>query len=137
MTQPSLKSESDVQSVKNAINEWRNAVNTGDIERLLKVASDDLEMIPPGEQPLTGSDAHQFLRGFVEQFNAQLKPFANEEIVVSGDWAFQRYTYELTLTPKAGGDSVVEAGHGIHMFRRHGDGSWRLVKDIFNSVPAI
>ena len=31
MSQPSLKNDSDIQSVKNAINELRDAVNAGDI----------------------------------------------------------------------------------------------------------
>ena len=103
MSQPSLQNDSDIQSVKNAINELRDDVNAGDINKLLKVASEDLEMISPGEPPLTGTDAHQFLRSLLEQFRAELTPFSNEEIVVSGDCAFQRYTYELSLTPKAGG----------------------------------
>ena len=132
---PPMPAPSDLQAVSEVIAAYRISVNAGDIERLLAIASDDLEVIPPGEQALKGAAAHQLLRGLLNQFTIQLQPFTDEEIVVSGDWAFQRYTYELSLKPKAGGDSVVERGHGIHIFRREADGSWRLVKDFFSSVP--
>jgi ketosteroid isomerase-like protein len=131
----SMRNESDHRAVRAVIDEWRDAVAAGDSRRLLAVVSNDLEVIPPGQGALTGSAAHQFFQSLFDQFTIQPKPFTDEEIVVSGDWAFQRYTYELTLTPKAGGASVTERGHGIHIFRRSADGSWSLVKDIFNSVP--
>jgi ketosteroid isomerase-like protein len=54
-------------------------------------------------------------------------------VTVAGDWAIQRYAYQLTLTPKAGGQSMEERGKGIHIFRRQPDGSWLIVQDIWNS----
>ncbi len=107
-----------LQAVRRVIDDWRNAVNAGDADQILRIAADDLEMMPPGQAALSGMSAREFLRGFVTQFRAELQPFRNEEIIVCGDWAFQRYTYELRLTPKAGGDPLTERGDGIHMFRR-------------------
>lgn len=123
-----------LQEVKDVIRDWRNAVNAGDIDRILQIADQDLEMMPPGQSALVGSEAHEFLRGFVGQFKADLKPFTKEEVIVCGDWAFQRYSYDLILTPKTGGDPITERGDGIHMFRRDAAGSWRLAKDIFTSL---
>ena len=134
MTRDLVGHDEALQEVKGVIGDWRNAVNAGDIDRILRIAADDLEMMPPGQSPVVGRDAHEFLRGFVGQFEADLKPFTNEEVIVCGDWAFQRYSYDLTVTPRTGGDPVIEHGDGIHMFRRDATGSWRLAKDIFTSL---
>ena len=119
--------------IRQVIDDWRNAVNAGDIDRILEIAADDLEMMPAGQPAVSGTDAHELLRGFVNQFTADLQPFSNEEIIVCGEWAFQRLTYQITLTPKGGGDSITEQGDGIHMFRRDTAGTWRLAKDVSTS----
>jgi len=136
MATHSVEDSHVTQLVRAVISDWRNAVNAGDIDRILRIAADDLEMMPPGQSALVGAEAHDFLRGFVSQFTADLKPFTNEEVIVCGAWAFQRYSYELTLTPKMGGEPITERGDGIHMFRRDESGSWRLSKDIFTSLAS-
>jgi ketosteroid isomerase-like protein len=137
MTDHSARHDEALEEVRSAIRGWRDAVNAGDFDGILRIAADDLEIMPPGQFAVVGRDAHEFLRGFLDQFKVDLKPFTNEEIIVSGDWAIQRLTYEITLTPKAGGDSITERGDGFHIFRRdRGAGSWRLVKDVSTSVPA-
>lgn len=123
-------------AVQRVIADWRNAVNAGDLDRILQITADDFEIMLPGQSALSGGSAREFLKGFVTQFSANLQPFANEEIIVSGNWAIQRYTYHLTLTPNGGGDPIIECGDGFHIFRLERDGSWRLVKDISTSVSA-
>ena len=49
-----------------------------------------------------------------------------EEIVVVSDWAYARGTY----TVDAGGKHLE--GKFLTIFRRQGDGSWRIFRDIFN-----
>lgn len=134
MTADNNEHTEPAEGVRRAIADLRDAVNTGDAPRIYQITADDFEMMPPGQTALSGTGAREFLSGIVTQFNAELKPFTNEEIVVSGEWAFQRYTYELTLTPKAGGSPATQRGDGIHMFHRDAAGSWRLAKDIFTSV---
>jgi ketosteroid isomerase-like protein len=100
-------------------------------ERMLSLASEDLEMVSPGQDPVTGPQARHLLRGFFDQFTVAVHS-STGEVVVSGDWAFRRYSYELTLTPRAGGASSSNTGHGIHILRRQDDGSWKVAKDIWN-----
>jgi ketosteroid isomerase-like protein len=73
-------------------------------------------------------------RGFFEHATIALNP-TTIEVVACGDWAFRRYGYELTLTPKDEGDPIIMSGQGIQMFTRRADGTWCLAKDIWNSVP--
>ena len=93
--------------------------------------ADDLEMIPPGEEPAKGADAHQLLHGMVENFRLSLNS-DTLELIMCGDWAIRRYAYDLTMTPRAGGESINQKGHGIHLLQRQLDGSWKIAKDIWN-----
>jgi ketosteroid isomerase-like protein len=74
-------------------------------------------------------------RGFTDEGKANLSQFKDEEFFVADKWALQRYTYELTITPKDGADPVELSGHGFHVFQRQRDGLWKLSKDIWSLAP--
>jgi len=57
-----------------------------------------------------------------------------EEVQPAGaEWAFERGTYTITLTPKTGGDPIRDVGKYITLYQRQADGSWRMARDIWNS----
>ncbi|MEE8586821.1 MAG: hypothetical protein V3T83_18425 [Acidobacteriota bacterium] len=56
------------------------------------------------------------------------------EVEVAGDWAFDRGTYTITLTPKAGGEPVFEdEAKYLTITKRQPDGSWKIYRTISNS----
>ena len=59
--------------------------------------------------------------------------YSNQEVLVDGDLAYHRYSYEVTVTPKDGGDGYSTSGDGIQILQRQQDGSWKIKKDIWNS----
>jgi ketosteroid isomerase-like protein len=60
--------------------------------------------------------------------------YTSSEVTVSGDWAVDRYTGEITITPKAAGAApMTETIKGVHVLQRGADGSWRIVQDVWNS----
>jgi ketosteroid isomerase-like protein len=102
---------------------------TGDISYL----ADDAVMMPPGEPALSGSAAiREWIDAFMGQFAINAE-YTETDISVSGDWAVERYSAVLTLTPTAGGDAMSETIKGIHVYRRGADGSWKMVYDVWNS----
>ncbi len=132
---PASVSESELaQTIRSASQQWCDAVNSGDIEQVLRIVSDDVEFMPPGQAAVAGAAAHNFLRALLGGFRLRVSPYTNEQIEVAGDWAFQRYSYELALTPRAGGESMVQRGDGIHIWRRDANGAWRVAKDVFTAV---
>jgi ketosteroid isomerase-like protein len=124
--------EADVEAIKRAVKQEVTATNAGDLESFFAILSADNEIIPPNQPAVRGEQARQWLRDFMDQFTMQLEPYSNEEVVVAGDLAFHRYSFEWTVSPKGGGDSITERGAGIHILQRQQDGSWVLVKDIWN-----
>lgn len=53
--------------------------------------------------------------------------------VVSGDWAFERYTYKSTDTDRKTGGITTDTGKGINVFRHGSDGRWRVAIDGWSS----
>lgn len=54
--------------------------------------------------------------------------FAIKEILVWGDAAVVRLTWTLTIHDKRGGRGVTSVEPGLDVFRRQGDGRWRIVR---------
>jgi ketosteroid isomerase-like protein len=133
MTHGSKEHAEVLQAVRRAINEWRDSINAGDIDRVLNVTADEFEIMLPGQPALVGEKARDMFRDLLGQNTAYAEPWSNEEIILCGEWAIQRLTYHVTFTPKKGGASLTEHGDSIHIFRRQSNGTWRLAKDISTS----
>jgi hypothetical protein len=58
--------------------------------------------------------------------------YTDAKITVNGDWAIERYTGVLRVTPKTGGAATEDVIKGIHIYHRQPDGSWRMVQDVWN-----
>lgn len=50
-----------------------------------------------------------------------------------GDWAFERGSYKITLTPKGGGEPIQDIGKYITIYERQPGGTWGMARDIWNS----
>jgi uncharacterized protein (TIGR02246 family) len=110
------------------------AVNSGDVDAWAAAFADDGVQMPPNFPANVGRDNIQGWSGaFLGAFRAEFA-LAPEEVQIAGaDWAFERGTYEITLTPKAGGESIQDAGKYITVYQRRPDGSWAMARDIWNS----
>lgn len=67
----------------------------------------------------------------IEQFDAHLE-YTAFDVKVIGDWAIEQYEGTVHLTPKAGGEPMVEQVRGIHVYHRGEDGAWKITRDIWN-----
>jgi len=128
--------EEAIARLRQTLADFRTAVNTGNGTSVFEITAEDFELMAPGQPAVNGEAARRFLSSLVTEFNAELKPFSNEQLIVCGDYAIQRYTYDLTLTPKSGGAPMAQQGDGLHIFRLDTAGRWRLTKDVFTSVAA-
>jgi ketosteroid isomerase-like protein len=119
-----------------AIASFRAALNGADSAAFFRLLAPDLEVFAPGAHPLRGTAARESFRPLFTGVKAEISPFTNEEIVVSGDIAVQRHSFTLSTTPKAGGPGTSSMGSGLHVWRRTPDGRWQIVKDIWTNPPA-
>jgi ketosteroid isomerase-like protein len=66
-------------------------------------------------------------------FRAEFSLAPDEVQPAGADWVFERDSYTITLTPKAGGDPIRDVGKYITLYQRQADGGWLMARDIWNS----
>lgn len=125
----------DEQEIRTVHSIWIDAVNAGDLARLLTMVADDVVFLAPGQVPFgrevfssTFTTAHQQLR---VDCTSELA-----EVVVVGEVAYTRSRDALTVTPRAGGKAAQFAGHRMTVYRKQRDGRWLLSRDA-HTVSAV
>jgi uncharacterized protein (TIGR02246 family) len=136
--EPAVDVEADIEANKKlSSDEYDEAYNTGDIDRLLSNYADDAVRIPPNEPALIGKDAIRanYQLSF-DQFTGE-----NDSIVVdvkvSGDLAFVRGTWTEISTPKDGGESREFNGNWVAINQKQPDGSWKTICEIWSKEQLI
>jgi len=125
--------EADLEAISEVREQEIAAVNAGNVEGFLTVLTEDVIGMPPNEPAIIGKDATRaWMQNFLDQFAVQ-GAYTSSDIVVAGDWAFEHFSGNWTLTPKAGGESIAETFKGIHIYQRQADGSWKIAWDTWNS----
>jgi ketosteroid isomerase-like protein len=108
------------------------AMNSSDKAALFEVLGADAVYFPPTDAPKTGSELRDWLSQFLDGFTIHFDRYIDEEIVPAGDRVLNHYSYEWTVTPKAGGDPMVGCGHGLRIFRLQADGSWKITHEMWS-----
>ena len=110
------------------------AVNSGDVDAWAATFANDGVQMPPNAPANVGRDNIQAWSGeFLGAFGAELSLAPDEVQIAGADWAFERGTYEITLSPKTGGEPIQDAGKYITVYQRQPDDTWALARDIWNS----
>jgi len=111
---------------------WTAAVRTKDVERLMSLLTDDIVMMHPNRSAIIGLAANRAdLLASFEKFHVD-QTVVSDEIVVAGEWAFDRSRATTTLTPLAGGTPVTVHSKAVTILRRQPDGSWKIARVIGN-----
>ncbi|MGH9365728.1 MAG: YybH family protein [Thermoanaerobaculia bacterium] len=122
----------DRQAIAAATAQFQAAENAGSVDQFRSHFADDLVMMGPDKPPVTGGDSvAALMREFHDAFAVQVE-YNSQEIVVFGDWAFDRGTERYTLTPKAGGAPIRKSGNYLYVYQRQEDGSWKQSRVIWN-----
>ena len=120
---------SDEREIRTMHSNWIDAVNAGDLARLLTLVAEDVVFLTPG-QATFGRD------GFSSNFMAahqQMQICCTselEEVVVVGEVAYTRSRDALSVTPRAGGKEARLAGHRMTVYRKQRDDRWLLSRDV-------
>ena len=127
--------EQDLAAITEFNRKYLKAINDGDIATLSSLTDEDHIMITPGRPPLIGKAANDAANSRAFQQVKIDETWTPVETVVSGDLAYQRGTYTVAASPKAGGNTTKTSGHFLRIYRRQPNGEWRMTHDTFNSVP--
>jgi uncharacterized protein (TIGR02246 family) len=117
---------------------FHEALRTDNAEALMGYVADDVVMAPPGEAPIHGKEAMRaWYAGFLAQYRTTSFALANKEVLVGDGWAVESGTFEWGIAPVAGGESMVDRGAYMQVWKRTPEGAWKFAREIWNSgAPA-
>jgi uncharacterized protein (TIGR02246 family) len=124
----------DVDAIDRVREAHVTAPGSGDVDAWAACFTADPVQMPPNCPANVGAESIRgWSGGMLTAFRAELS-LAPEEVAVTGaEWAFERGAYAITLTPKAGGDSIRDAGKYVTLYERQADGGWLVARDTWNS----
>ena len=116
---------------------YTTAINSNNLDSLAGMFTEDVVFLAAHAPPIVGKAAvRTWAEGYLQAFTTHWDK-TSQEFVVAGDWAFERYTYKSTDTPKAGGANVVDTGWGLVIYHHDADGKWRVARDAFSTDTAL
>jgi uncharacterized protein (TIGR02246 family) len=132
ITKQHTTTEADIEAINRVREAHVTALNRGDADAWVAAFSEDAVQMPPNEPANTGGDAiRSWTQAFLNQFSTQFS-LSVEELRMAIDWAFERGTYTILLSP-GGGEAMQDVGKYITIYQRQPDGSWKMARDIWNS----
>jgi uncharacterized protein (TIGR02246 family) len=119
----------DEREIRRLHSIWIDAVNAGDLARLLTLVAEDVVFLTPGQAPV---DKEGFSSNFIAAQQQMRICCASEleEVIVVGEVAYTRSRDALSMTPRAGGKAAQLAGHRLTVYRKQREGRWLLSRDV-------
>ena len=135
--QPALAqlTDADRKGIQDVTDRFTKAMVSGDAAGIAALYTEDGMLLPPHEGVVKGRSAiQQFVAGFpkITDFTARLI-----EMEGSGNVAYTRGTFEITLMPPEAKTPVKDSGKFIEIRHKQADGSWLLARDFWNSNEAV
>jgi uncharacterized protein (TIGR02246 family) len=122
----------DEEAIRSVIQKWMSASESGDLETILELMTDDVIFMVPGQEPF-GKEA--FAAAFQGLADTKISgESAIVELRVLGEWAFIRNHLEVTATP-VHGEEIHRGGYTLTLLRKGKGGEWRLARDANLLVP--
>ncbi len=124
----------DERAIREVHSTWIDAVNAGDLARLLSLMAGDVVFLNPGQAPV-GRDG--FSPGFsAAHEQARVHCVSElEDVVVAGEVAYTLSRDSLSVIPRAGGEATQLAGHRLTVYAKQPDGRWLLARDAHTLSP--
>ena len=120
---------SDEEAISLAKTEFREAYNTGDVERLLSVFEDSFTDMSEGEASFYGAEAKTALRwratNLFREYTATMEVIIIA-VVVLGDTAYDWGWHKLTLIPKSGAEPIIKRSRYCEIWQKNEAGKWQI-----------
>ena len=110
------------------------ALNNGDANAWAACFDSAAVQMPPNEPPNVGIERiEEWTHGFLAAFRAEFSIVPHDVELAGPDRAFERGSYEIGLTPRAGGDPLRDSGKYLTIYKRAPGHEWLMAHDIWNS----
>jgi len=122
---------------RTAINALRDqfiaAYRAGDPDRVTALYEENATVMPHDQPTIVGrSEIAKHERDSFGQVSVGDVQIKSDKLQIMGDWAYDRGTFSVTITPKGGGGPMTDTGRYLVVLHRQADGSWKAAEDIDN-----
>lgn len=131
-TAPAADTSADEAALRAGTTTWMEAYNAGDPDRIVALYAPDAVVMPPHAPVASG---HEAMKAYLTTDIANTKA-AGMTLVdgessagVSGDLGWHSGAY----TVKSASGETVDSGSYMEIWRKSADGTWLIVRDIWNS----
>ena len=130
----SIDLAAEVDALRAAATAYHDAASAKASDQVVQSYADDALMIPPNAELVEGLDEVRGYRfGFIETQGVELDfEIVRVEVSSSGDMGWTFSIGDITIHRPDGttGQDIVR---DFHTWRKHSDGTWKLVVDVWNS----
>src|SRR2546423_3416734 len=125
--------QADVEALNHVRAAHIAALNDGDVNAWVAAFTNDGVQMPPHAPANLGRESiRAWSQAFLTPFRVEFT-LAVDEVQAAGNWAFERGTYTITLTPKASGEPLQDIGKYLTIYQRQPGGAWGMARGILNS----
>jgi ketosteroid isomerase-like protein len=125
-------SEADRKAIETVREQALEAFNSGDIEAYIELLTDDVVYDPPNRPAVVGKEAMRAYGALFEKFILDTT-YPVDELVIEGDWAFDRGVWVEKRTPREGGEQIEIPFGLLQIYYRDTEGSWKLARMVANT----
>jgi uncharacterized protein (TIGR02246 family) len=128
----------DKASIDKVRSDFNAAFNAGDARAMARLIDGNAVWLPPGRASSVGKDAITTVYAdYFKKFRSKIELKAGD-IQVGNGYAFMSSDFSRDDSPKAGGTVKKVSGHYLFVLKKQADGTWRIVRDIWNesAIPA-
>ena len=135
----SKMTDEDVREARAAIEaanaKFGDAFARGDAKALAAMYTSDAIAFPPDSDMVHGNEAIGEFWKATRDSGVQTAALTTVDVGRSGDVAYEVGKVSLTIQP-AGKELTTAVAKYVVVWKRQADGSWKIHRDIWNSVPA-
>ena len=135
----SKRNDEGVREARSAIEaanaKFSEAFARGDIKALSSMYTSDAIAFPPDSEMVRGNEAIGEYWKATRESGVRSAVLTTVEVSRSGDVAYEVGKVSLTIQ-SAGKEPVMAMAKYVVVWKRQTDGSWKLHRDIWNSLPA-
>jgi len=128
--------DADVKAVRDKEAAWSKDAASRDVDKFVSYYAADASLLMPNMPAVSGRDAiRTALKPVLDDpnFSLTFQP-TTVEASKGGDFVYAQGTYAQTFSdPKNPKKTISDKGKYLDLWRKQGDGGWRVVVDMLNS----
>jgi uncharacterized protein (TIGR02246 family) len=123
----------DEASIRSVMAAYNDALNGGSTAAVLPLYADDGVFMPPYSPSAIGKEAvRKAYDAVFRELKFNVKFTIAELVVIAPTWAYVRTNSAGTTGHASTGKTTAEANQELFIFRKGGDGAWRIARYSFS-----